>query len=250
MNTQKCDGTSTENADLNNVLRAPKNLLRSKATQVDTDGCACAKEGTVQRARDTGHVLAQCNGESINPDLEILETHLGKIGSSPDTEKLESLYHCLKWLIDNGTAIVATHVERIMEVAAISCDRDRLLALKILFLNLLAYRGNLMPNLVARITSIIDVLRRSRNSEHLLEGINIYYAIQVHHPYIFDQLTPQHRAYMEYLKEMAHYIRMHVPHENETVQIRDIRLALDALEVRHYAAITGMLNVHNEHTWE
>eukprot|EP00371_Babesia_bovis_P001910 XP_001610557.1 hypothetical protein [Babesia bovis T2Bo] len=126
-----------------------------------------------------------------------------------------------------------------MAIEALKDDSE--FALKCIFLVLIAYTGDVPVDVVNQMSKVIDTVRSTTKPALQLEMINIFCAMRNYHPQMHSQLEHRHRAYMEYLDEMGHYIRLSVPHEIEPTQIDSLRATLDSLNVKHYAGISGML---------
>ncbi|GFE53825.1 blood stage antigen 41-3 precursor, putative [Babesia ovis] len=232
--------TASGKTHLENGIPSTNDFLKKQMVDVKVRDHVCEngsinKHTTVSYRQDT-QTDSKCQVELTN-----VATLLNRIGADEDGTQLESLYSTLKSLLDNGKSIQLNEANIITRMVAKVGGDHRLLTLKIMFLTLLAYQGTVTRDILQRITNIIDDVRQWSTPDEQLEMINIFDSIRLYHPCALEKLQPRHRAYMEYLNEMAHNIMIEVPHEMDSRSIQAIRSTLDALDVRHYAAISGHL---------
>ncbi|KAK1934760.1 hypothetical protein X943_001078 [Babesia divergens] len=155
-----------------------------------------------------------------------------------DESSTKLLHKILEAILMTKGNITATQLERVLCIGT-KCNGEQHLALNAAFLAILGCREIMTDEAVRHIYNIMQHIRTSQEPAEHLEAINIYYAVIKQHPYLLHQLAQHHRSYLEYIREMAQFVRLKVPHEDDITQVKDLRKILDFLRVDHYAAITG-----------
>ncbi|GIX63928.1 blood stage antigen 41-3, putative [Babesia caballi] len=179
---------------------------------------------------------------------EVLEKVNRRVKDKPSKIYMEALYALLKGIFDSGKNISPTQQQSILHIAAYHFSEEKHLALKTLYMSILTCKNSMSKDAVKRIGDVLDIIRSSPDPTLQLEVVHCYYALVLEHPYVIGLLERRHKAYLEYIKEMSHEIMFKVLHEVDKPQITSLRCTLDALQVEHYAAITGTVTNNRQNS--